>query len=568
MMPYRRPAVAAGLLAVLTTACAFDVPRAGTDAYDVLILGGRVVDGTGAPWYVADVGIRDGRIVAVGALSEAAARRVIDAGGRVVAPGFVDMMGVSSLPIVAEPASAESRLRQGITTMLVGEGSSHAPQNERTQPDGVEIGGRRVTWRSFADYFGILERQGIPLNVVHNVGAAQVRRIVLGDEDVAPTPAQLDAMRALVEQAMRDGAVGISTALIYPPGTYASTEELIELSKVAARHGGVYFTHMRNESGQLLEAIDEAIAIGVGAGIPVHIYHLKAAGQENWPLMEPALRRIQEARDRGIDVTADVYPYVRNGIGLGSFLHPRHYAAGTQAFLATLSDPALRAELRREVETTRDWENWYRHVGMNWDNVLLVSVPASFERELVGLSVQQAAERAGRPVWDMFFDLVQSGRVSVAPLSMDENQKHLALRAPFVSIDVDTSPTDPATAASAHPRAFGAFPRVIAKYVREDSVLSLEAAIHRMTALGANRLGLFDRGRIAVGQAADIVIFDSERLQDRATFTDPLQFAEGIDFMLVNGELVIDDGALTGGNPGRVLRGSAAAADAPRRRAQ
>jgi N-acyl-D-amino-acid deacylase len=563
-MPYRRPALAAGLLAVLTAACAFDVPRSGAEAYDVLIVGGRVVDGTGSPWFMADVGIRDGRIVAVGALRDSPARRVIDAAGRVIAPGFVDMMGVSSLPIVAAPASAESRLRQGITTMLVGEGSSHAPQNERTQPEGVEIGGRRVTWRSFADYFGILERQGIPLNVVHNVGAAQVRRIVLGDEDVAPTPAQLDAMRALVEQAMLDGAVGISTALIYPPGTYASTVELIELSKVAARHGGVYFTHMRNESGQLLEAIDEAIAIGVGAGIPVHIYHLKAAGQENWPLMEPALRRIQEARDRGIDVTADVYPYVRNGIGLGSFLHPRHYAAGTQAFLARLGEPALRAELRREVETTRDWENWYRHVGMDWDNVLLVSVPDDFDRELVGLSVQQAADRTGRPVWDMFFDLVQSGRVSVAPLSMDENQKHLALRAPFVSIDVDTSPTDPATAASAHPRAFGAFPRVIAKYVREDSVISLEAAIHRMTALGANRLGLFDRGRIAVGQAADIVIFDSERLQDRATFTDPLQFAEGIDFMLVNGELVIDDGALTGRNAGRVLRGSAATATAQR----
>lgn len=521
---------------------------------DLLIRNARVVDGAGNPWFRADVGIRGESIVAVGPLGSLSATRVIDARDRVLAPGFIDMMGTSSLPFLTDPPAAEGRLRQGITTMLVGEGSSHAPQNDRTLGDPPEVDGQPVSWRTLDEYHALLEEKGIPLNLIHNVGLAQVRRVILGDEAVHPTPEQLEAMGSLVEEAMEQGAVGVSSALIYPPGTYATMEELVDLSRVAARHGGVYFTHIRNESSLLLEALEEAIEIGARAGIPVHIYHLKAAGQENWPLMALAIQRIQRARDAGQDVTADIYPYVRNGIGLGSFLHPRHYAAGSEAFLATLGDPQVRQELRREVETTSDWENWYRHVGSDWDAVQITGVGPNTDPMLAGMSVAGAAARLGQEPWDTFFDLVQAGRVSVAPLSMNEEQKHLALRAPWVSIDVDTSPVNPANATSTHPRAFGAFPRVLAKYVREDSVITLEEAVRKMTSLAANRLGLHDRGRIAPGLLADLVIFDPETIQDRATFTSPMEMAEGIDVMVVNGVLVIDEGRLTTATPGRILR--------------
>lgn len=521
---------------------------------DVVIRGARIVDGTGNPWYTGDVTVREGRIVAVGRPGAGSGRRVIEANGMVVAPGFIDMMGASSSPFLADPVTAEGRLRQGITTMLVGEGGSHAPQNERTLDGGLRAGSETLTWRTFAEYFALLERTRVPLNLVHNVGAAQVRRIVVGDEDKRPTPPQLDSMRALVDQAMKDGAVGISTALIYPPGAYATTEELIELSKVAATHGGVYFSHMRNESAGLLAAIREVIRIGEGAKIPVHIYHLKAAGQSNWPLMRQAIALIEDARRRGVEVTADVYPYIRNGIGLGSFLHPRHYAAGSERFLATLGDSAVRRRLRREVETTTDWENWYRHVGSDWGNVLITGAGRSGDTSIVGLSVKQAAAKRGVDAWSAFFDMVQKGGVDVAPKSMNEEQKHLALRAPFVMIDVDSPPVNPSTAPSAHPRTFGAFPRVLAKYVREDKVISLEEAVRKMTSLPANTLRLFDRGRIAPGMAADLVIFDPAKIQDRATFEKPLQYATGIEYMLVNGQVVIDGGRLTDAKPGRVLR--------------
>jgi N-acyl-D-amino-acid deacylase len=530
-------------------------PRmAGGEPFDLLIVNARVVDGAGNPWFRADVGIRDDRIVAVGTLGDATAARVIDAGDRVLAPGFIDMMGTNSLPFLTDPPAAEGRLRQGITTMLVGEGGSHAPQNEHTLGEPPLVDGEPVTWRTFDEYHALLENRGIPLNLIHNVGLAQVRRVVLGDEAVQPTPEQMTAMEALVQEAMEQGAVGVSSALIYPPGTYASLEELVQLSSVAARHGGVYFTHIRNESSLLLEALEEALEVGRRAGIPVHIYHLKAAGKENWPLMARAIARIQAARDAGQDVTADIYPYVRNGIGLGSFLHPRHYAAGTEAFLATLDDPAVRRELRREVETTWDWENWYRHVGNDWDAVQITGVGRAGDPALAGLSVAGAATLLGMDVWDGFFHLVKTGGVSVAPLSMNEEQKHLALRAPWVSIDVDTSPANPANATSTHPRAFGAFPRVLAKYVREDGVITLEEAVRKMSSLAANRLGLHDRGRIAPGLLADLVIFDPDLVQDRATFTSPMEMAEGIDFMLVNGVLVIDEGRLTHATPGRILR--------------
>ena len=520
--------------------------------FDVLISGARVIDGTGNPWFRADVGIRGDVIAEIGSLSDRGATRTIEARDRIVSPGFIDMMGQSSLVLITDPPSAESKLRQGITTYLSGEGGSPAPQSVETQSSPLIIEGDTVRWSTYAEYFAIMERFGIPINVVHDVGLTQVRRVVLGEGDIQPTAAQLEEMKALVRQAMEDGAVGTSTSLIYPPAVYAQTEELIELTRVAGEYGGVYFTHMRNESYAVLEAIREAITIGEGAGVPVHIYHLKADGQDNWPLMSDALALIDSARAEGMDVTADIYPYIRNGIGLGSFLHPRHYAEGTDVFLATLSDTEVRSRLREEVEGTSDWENWYRHVGMDWNNVLIVSAP---DPSVINLSITGAAEVLGVDAWSAFFNLVQNGGVSVNPKSMNEEQKWQALRADFVMIDTDASPVNPATTVSSHPRAFGAFPRVIAKYVREDGVLTLEDAVRRMSSLAAQRLGLYSRGIVAPGMIADLVVFDEEELRDDADFgADAMQYALGVDYLFINGTLVIDDGQMMDSRPGRLLK--------------
>lgn len=521
---------------------------------DVLIEHARIVDGGGNPWFRGSVGVRDGRIVHVasGPGPGPAARRVIDARDRVVAPGFIDLLGQSTTVYLTDPATAESRLRQGITTHVSGEGSSHAPQSRRHQWP-ITVAGKQLQWRRFSEYFALLEQYGVPLNVVHNVGAGQVRSVVIGDENRAPTPQELDQMKQLVEEAMCDGAVGLSTALIYPPSAYATTGELVELAKVAARHGGFYSTHMRNESAGLLASVEESIEIGERTGIPVHIYHLKAAGARNWPLVAQAIERINMARRGGLDVTADIYPYIRAGLGLRYFLPPWHYDQGREAARDALGSAAVRAELRAELEKpTSDWENWYQHVGGDWDKVLITD-SARYGKDVAGLSVAAVAKREGRDVWDTFFDLILGG-VDTAPESMDENQKRLALRQPWVMIETDTDPVNIATARSTHPRALGAFPRVLAKYVREESVLTLEEAIRRMTSLVANRLGLADRGRLAPGMAGDLVIFDPLRIRDQATFEKPLQFSEGVDYLLINGELAIDDGRLTNVLAGQVLR--------------
>jgi N-acyl-D-amino-acid deacylase len=531
------------------------IPRsfAQSDPFDLVVSGAHVIDGSGNPWYVADVGIRGGLIVEVGNLSKHASTRVIDAHGMVLAPGFIDMMGGTTLPLLMDPLTAQSKLRQGVTTMMAGEGDSMAPQDQRTIKD-MNLPASISTWATFEEYNRMLDAKGIGINVIHNVGAAQVRRVVIGDEDRAPTPEQLAKMKDLVAKAMQDGSVGLSTALIYPPGTYAKTEEIIELAKVAAHYSGVYFSHMRNESAQLLEAIQETIRIGEEAHLPVHIYHLKAAGQDNWPLMTKALALIESARDRGVDVTADIYPYIRNGIGLGSFIHPKHYANGTDAFLPTLSDPKVRAELQKEIETTTDWENWYHHVGKNWDNVLVVQVPAKVEKRFEGKSVQEIAALRNADVWDTFFYLVQQGGVDVDPKSMNEEQKQQALRAPFVSIGSDAEPMNPLTSTYAHPRTFGTFPRILAMYVREEKVISLETAIREMTSLPANQLHLWNRGRIAPGLAADLVLFDPAKVEDTATFAKPLSYSIGMGYVFINGRLAIDNGQPTGVLAGKVIR--------------
>jgi N-acyl-D-amino-acid deacylase len=519
--------------------------------FDLILENARIVDGMGNPWYRGDLGIHGDRIAAIGDLHGRSGRR-IPINGKVVSPGFIDMMGATSLPLLTDPPSAQSKLRQGITTMLAGEGNSDAPQTEATMRSSMKQSPYR--WSTFAEYFRLLEKQGIGLNLVVNVGAAQIRRIVIGDEDRPPTPAELERMRQAVDQAMRDGAVGVSTALIYPPGTYAKTDELVELCKVAGRYGGFYSTHMRNESSQVLDAIRESLEIGEKAGVPVHIYHLKAAGQENWPLMQQAIDLIASARVKGMDVTADTYPYIRNGLGIEALVHPRHFAHGNAPFLATLNDPAVRAALRREIETTSDWENWYRHVGSNWDNILVSEVQSAPDKKYEGKSVAEIARMRGKDEWNTFFDLVALMSVSVNPKSMNEEQKYLAMRSEFLSFCTDAAPANPETTTGVHPRAFGTFPRILAKYVRDDHIITLEMAIRKMTSLPANTLKLYDRGRIAPGMAADLVVFDPATIQDTATFQSPLKYPRGIDYVIVNGKIAVEKESWTKVMSGQILK--------------
>ncbi|HUQ91174.1 MAG TPA: D-aminoacylase [Bryobacteraceae bacterium] len=539
------------------TIAAFLVLSAATLAaqdFDLLLANARVVDGSGNPWYRADIGVRAGKIAQIGRLKGRSARRTIDVKDQVVSPGFIDMMGATSLPLLLEPTSAESQLRQGITTLLAGEGGSAAPQTNGTFP--AEAKKRGFAWKTFGEYFAILEKAGIAMNAIHNVGAAQVRLVVIGDRDREPTPAELETMKGHVAQAMKDGAVGLSTALIYPPGTYAKTAELVAMAKVVGEYGGVYLSHMRNESNQVLEAIRETMEIGKQAGIPAHIFHLKAAGEENWLRIHDAIKLIQSARDAGQDVTADIYPYIRNGIGLRSFVHPKYFAQGAAPFLKTLKDPAVRAALRKEVEETSDWENWYRHVGRNWDNVLVVGVSGSLDKKYEGNSLAQIAKMRQTDEWTTFFDLLQAGSVSVSPKSMNEEQKHAALRQEWVSVCTDAGPVFFSEARFSHPRAFGSFPRILGKYVREEKVITLEGAVRRMSSLPANFLGLTNRGRIAPGMAADLVVFDPLTVRDTATFEKPLSYPEGMSYVIVNGQVAIDHGKLLTLKAGAVLRPS------------
>jgi N-acyl-D-amino-acid deacylase len=545
--------VALALVGFLLSGTALTVER--PQPWDFLVRDARIVDGSGNPWFKGSVAISHGRIAWIGTTlpPSTGAAHIIDAAGRVLAPGFIDLMGQNTLLYIQVPDVAASKLTQGVTTHFSGEGWSHAPLNERTRPKVPElVDGKPVQWHDFAEYFSILESRGLPLNVIHNVGAEQVRRAVLGEEGRAPTPNELNAMRSLVDQAMQQGAAGLSSALIYPPGAFASTDELVELAKVVSRYGGFYSTHLRNESGDLLAAIDEAIAIGRRANVPVHIYHLKAAGVANWPLMAEAVQHIEDARKEGLDVTADVYPYVRNGIRIGSFVPPSFYLDGDEAFLRAMASESTRVEVRRQIESdSAGWENWYQHVGRDWQNVLITGDQAG--KDVVGLSVSEAAKVRGQSDWNFLFDLLRVN-VAVAPLSMNEDQKRLALRRPWVMISSDAAPASPLITVAVHPRAYGTFPRVLAKYVREDHVLSLEDAIRRMTSAPANLLGLYDRGRIAIGLAADLVLFDPDRIQDRATFSEPSQRSIGVDYVWVNGVLAIDNGNITRARAGKVLR--------------
>ncbi len=533
-----------------------------TPAFDIVITNGHVIDGSGSPWYSGDIGIRDGRIAAIGNLAAASRKRTIDAGGKVVAPGFIDMLGQSELTILVDPR-LPSKIFQGITSEITGEGDSVAPLNDALiQAGHSQYDYYKLTpdWRTFRQYFARLEKQGMGINLASYVGATQVRRFVLGEDDKQPTPDQLAQMQALVREAMNDGAAGVSTALEYAPAPYAKTEELIALASEAGKLGGIYSTHMRNESDSVLGAIDEALRIGREANIPVEIWHLKVAGKNNWGRMPEVVAKINEARAAGADVTADTYAYTAWYNDFSAFIPPWAHDGGTAKLIARLQDPATREKIRKDMLTpSKDWDNEWQEIP-GPDAIMIGAVENQTLLPMQGKRLSEIAKLWNKDPMDALFDfLIQDPSTGVAVFGMSQPDVTLALQQPWVAIDNDSEGTSPEGIlgqAHPHPRAYGTFPRILAKYVREEKVLSLEDAIRKFSALPAQRMRLTDRGVLKAGMWADVVIFDPATVHDRATFDNPNQLSEGMDYVLVNGVPVIDQGKMTGALPGKVLRGA------------
>jgi dihydroorotase/N-acyl-D-amino-acid deacylase len=549
------------LAAALTLAPA--ALHAQDDLYDVVIRHGRIIDGTGSPWYGGDIGIRAGRIAAIGRLDSAAARQTVDAAGLVVAPGFIDMLGQSELTLLVAPG-VPSKIFQGITTEISGEGGSAGPLNDSiVAADRADYDHFGVTpdWRTLGQYFARLEKQGIGINFASYVGATQVRRMVLGDGDRTPTAEELGRMRTLVRDAMREGAVGVSTSLQYPPAPYARTDELVALATEAAGFGGGYATHLRSEGADIFGALDEAIRIGREARIPVEIWHLKVAGKRNWGRMSQVVAKIDSARRAGVDIAADTYAYPAWFNSMSAFVPPWAHDGGDAKLIERLRDPAARRRIRREMlDSAGTWDNeWQEIPGPSSVLIGVVQNPAL--KAYQGKTLAQVAALRGTDAIDALLDILAEDKAYtyVAVFGMAEPDIALALKQPWVSIDNDsqgTTPDGPLGEEHPHPRAYGTFPRILRKYVREEKRLTLEDAIRKFTSLPAQRMRLGDRGVLKVGMWADVVVFDPATVRDRATFAKPNQLSEGMQWVLVNGIPVIADGRATGALPGRVLRGA------------
>ena len=549
------------MLSSVTTLFTGESPSS-SEPFDIVIVNGHIIDGTGSPWYSGEVGIRAGRIAAIGNLEAVPRKQTINAKGNVVAPGFIDMLGQSEMTMLVD-SRLPSKIYQGITTEITGEGGSAAPLNpsiiaaDRAEYDHLKI---NPDWTTFREYFARLERQGMGINLASYVGATSVRRLVLGDGNVQPTAAQLSEMQALVRQAMEDGAVGLSTALQYAPAPYARTDELVALASEAAKYGGIYATHMRSEGDSVLDAIDEAARIGREAHIPVEIWHLKAAGKANWGRMPQLVDHINAARASGVDISADTYAYTAWFNTFSAFVPPWAHDGGDAKLIERLQDKTVRARIRKEMLSPGgDWDNeWQEIPGPEAIQIAVVQNP-----ELISLQGKRLSEIAG--MWkedpiDALCDLLIRDKAftEVAVFGMSEEDVTLALKQPWVSIDNDsqgTSPDGPLGQEHPHPRAYGTFPRILRKYVREDHVLTLEDAIRKFTALPAQRMRLTDRGVLRLGMWADVVIFDPATIRDLATFEQPNQLSQGMEYVLVNGVPVIAEGKMTNALPGKVLRG-------------
>jgi len=530
-------------------------------AFDVIIRNGRIIDGAGNPWFRGDLGIRGGRIAAIGPLEKAAATRVIDATGLVVAPGFIDMLGQSEVALLIDHR-ALSKLSQGITTEITGEGGSAAPQSAATiaaiQPS-LDPYHLKIDWSDLAGYFQRLEKNGTPLNLGTYVGAAQVREAVMGDVNRAPSAEELAKMKALVAEAMQQGAFGVSTALIYPPGHYAKTDELIELARVAAQYGGIYASHIRSEGRSQIAAVEEALRIGREAHLPVEIFHLKVSGQKRWGEMPKVAAMIQAARDSGEDVTADMYPYVAGATALASSLPPWVADGGAQKLLERLRDPGLRQRIKQEMAATHDdWENLYLDAG-GATGVMISSVVNPDLKQYTGKTVAEVAAQQKKDPLEALFDFVLADKGLTGALYFIANEDDLqyGLKQPWSSIGLDAgeSPLDgPLFEPHGHPRAFGSMPRFLGHYVRDLKMMPLEQAIRKITSLPAQREHLTHRGLLKEGFFADITIFDPATIIDKATYAEPAQLSQGVKYVLVNGQIEFEDGRMTGVMAGKALR--------------
>ncbi len=524
-------------------------------SFDLIVRGGTVYDGLLTEPRRVDVGVKGDRITAIGDLAAARAGREINAAGLVVAPGFIDVQGQSGTTLLAD-GNGESHLRQGITTEIIGEGSSPAFWTARTaDADGLRPFGVEFDWTGFDGYFDRLEQRGIAINLGTLVPATMVRREIIGLENRDPTPEELRRMEAMVEEGMKSGAVGLSSALIYPPGSFAKTDELIALARIAARYGGVYATHIRGESFNLMKALDEAIQIGREAKIAVVIFHLKVAARENWGSMGQAVAKLREATSNGVRVHATMYPYTAGGTSLAASLPLWVQEGGREQMLERLKDPAIRNRARREIETTIDgWENLVR--GSGFEGIQVASVPPSADQSLVGRRITEIAAARKQDTWTTFFQILSEteGRAGALYHMMSEDDVRTALRDSGASIGSDSAAIrteGPLARGSPHPRGYGAFPRVLAKYVRDEKVITLCDAIRRKTTRAASHYQLDGRGHIREGFAADLVVFDPATIQDHATFEQPHQYPTGIQHVVVNGVPVLDPQGLTGARPGR-----------------
>ncbi len=543
------------LLLFYATACSPARPALTAPSFDLLITNAQIVDGSGGAASTGSIAIKDGKIAGVGNVTGAAAR-TIDARGRTVAPGFIDMHSHSDMPLVTD-GNGQSKIRQGVTTEVIGESGSVAPRKEpsASQP-----------WTDFNGYFAAIEKNGISPNLLSYIGTGTVRELVIGEDDKRATPENIAAMQKVVSDAMAQGVFGVSSGLIYPPNAFANVEELGEVSKAAK--GGLYASHLRYDGLKLRDGIEEAIAIGERAGIPVHVFHIKVTGQKNFGRMKEVIGIVEAARARGIRVTADQYPYVASSTGLTATIPPWAQDGGTDKLIARLKDKQERARIRKEMENTNpSWESRYQSAG-TWQNVQLAAIgrtrggtndPVSPNRKYEGMRVAEAAKQAGKDPFDFVFDLLieERGSIGCVYFIIDEADLALAMQQPWVAVGSDGSAlaTDgPLRAGVPHPRNFGTFPRVLGRYVRELKVISLEEAIRKMTSLPASILGLSDRGSIKEGQWADLVIFDPATVADKATFEEPFQYPVGIDTVLVNGVVVLDEGKHTNARPGKVLR--------------
>ena len=522
------------------------------DAYDVIIRGGRVLDGAGNPWVYADVAIRGDRIAKIGRNIEDPAKREIDAKGFIVAPGFIDMHTHSDLTLLVD-GDAQSKVRQGVTTEILGEATSVAPvcpaSRQETEASDADLHIKR-DWTDFDGYFRRLLKQGTSVNVGSYVAGGTIRACGMGFDMRGPSAAELKKMEDFVAEAMQQGALGLATGMIYPPNSYAKTEELVELAKVAARYGGIYTTHMRNESSNLLTSIQENITIADQAHIPVHILHLKVSGAQNWGGMKDAVKMIAEARGRGLEISADQYPFIASSTGLATQLPQWAQDGGTQKLLERLDDPNERARIREAAVTRMSDPN----------KMLVASARGETNHKFEGHTIAEVAQMRHEEPVDTVLNLLaeEKGRVGMVYFTMAEDDLRYAMPQPWVSVGSDGTAMQPDGLLGRdkpHPRSYGTHARVLGHYVREEHVLSLEDAVRKMTSLAAEQLGVHDRGLLAEGYHADIVVFDPGKIGDAATFANPHQFATGIGYVLVNGKVVIADGKHTGARPGQIVYG-------------